>query len=112
MPPAAQSGSPRRGAGRTASGDTFSLVGDVGATNARFGIVSQDGTILDSRIFACADFAGIGDAIEAYLAERGGDKPRQGALAIAAAIAGDGIKMTNHPWSFTVSTLRDRLGFD
>ena len=38
--------------------------------------------------------------------------PRIGALAIAAAITGDRIRMTNHPWSFSVQALRDRLGFE
>jgi glucokinase len=88
------------------------LVGDIGATNARFGLVSPEGEILVSRTFSDADFAAIGDAIEAYLGERGDrPMPRAGALAIAAAIAGDRISMTNHPWSFSVAELRDRLGF-
>jgi glucokinase len=91
------------------------LVGDVGATNARFGLVLPDGEILHSSTFACADFAEIGDAIAAYLAQRGGGgwaQPRIGALAIAAAITGDRITMTNHPWSFSIAALRDRLGFE
>jgi glucokinase len=90
------------------------LVGDIGATNARFGLVSPAGAILHSSTFACADFAEIGDAIEAYFAARGSQstRPRSGALAIAATIAGDRVSMTNHPWSFSVAALRDRLGFD
>src|SRR5713226_6710871 len=89
------------------------LVGDVGATNARFGLVSPDGAVLHSSNFACADFAEIGDALDAYLA-MGGDlpMPRLGALAIAALITGDQIRMTNHPWSFSVAVLRDRLGLE
>jgi len=89
------------------------LVGDVGATNARFGLVSSDGLVLHSSNFACADFAEIGDAIDAYLATRGDlPMPRQGALAIAALITGDYIRMTNHPWSFSVTALRDRFGLE
>jgi glucokinase len=89
------------------------LVGDVGATNARFGLVSPDGAILHSNIFACADFAEIGLAIEVYLAGRGGlAMPRRGALAIAAAITGDQVRMTNHPWSFSQAALRERLGLE
>src|SRR6266567_7837598 len=89
------------------------LVGDVGATNARFGLVSPDGLVLHSSNFACADFAEIGDAIDAYLATRGDlPMPRQGALAIAALITGDYIRMTNHPWSFSVTALRDRFGLE
>src|SRR5271154_2389866 len=73
------------------------LVGDVGATNARFGLASPDGAILHSRIFACDDFAEIGAAIEAYLGGRGNlPMPRRGALAIAAPIIGDQVRMTNH----------------
>src|SRR5258708_26001754 len=89
------------------------LVGDVGATNARFGLVSPDGAVLHSSNFAGADFAEIGLAIEAYLAMRGNlAMPRRGALAIAALITGDQIRMTNHPWSFSVAALRDRLALE
>ncbi len=93
--------------------ETIRLVGDVGATNARFGLISPAGRLRHSSIFACADYAEIGDAIGAYLARRGNlPKPRIGALAIAAAITGDRISMTNHPWSFSVEALRDRLGLE
>ena len=89
------------------------LVGDIGATNARFGLVAPAGAILHSSIFACADFADIGDAIGAYLAQRGNlPMPRSGALAIAAVITGDLVRMTNHPWHFSVAALRDLLGFE
>jgi glucokinase len=89
------------------------LVGDIGATNARFGLVAPGGALLHWHSFACDDFATIDDAIRAYL-EASGDLPRPhiGALAIAAAITGDQIRMTNHPWSFSIRALRDRLGFE
>jgi glucokinase len=95
------------------SRDTVWLVGDIGGTNARFGLVSPAGQILHSRVFAGADFAEIGDAIEAYLAERDGlPVPNAGALAIAAATGGDRVSMTNHPWSFSIAALRQRLHFE
>jgi glucokinase len=97
--------------GETA-GNTW-LVGDIGATNARFGLVAPSGAILHSSTFACADFADIGAAIGAYLAQRGNlPMPRVGALAIAAAIGGDLVRMTNHQWHFSVAALRDLLGFE
>jgi glucokinase len=87
------------------------LVGDVGATNARFGLVTPAAEIRHTATFACADFAEIGDAIAAYLPQRGDlPMPRAGALAIAAAVTGDDIRMTNHPWHFSLAALRDRLG--
>ena len=87
------------------------LVGDIGGTNARFGLVSRDAAILDSRVFAGSDFADIGAAIEAYLAGVSSlPRPAAAALAIAATITGDAVRMTNHPWHFSIAALRDRLG--
>ena len=89
------------------------LVGDVGATNARFGLVSPDGSVLHSSTFECADFAEISAAIDAYLAQRGAiAMPLVGALAIAAPITGDEIRMTNHPWHFSIAALQTRLGLE
>ena len=100
----------RRGA-RTTDAETW-LVGDIGGTNARFGLVSPDGALLHSAILAGADYPTIETAVEAYLAQRGDvAMPRAGAVAVAAPITGDAIRMTNHPWRFSLKALRDRLGF-
>lgn len=89
------------------------LVGDIGATNARFGLMSPDRQLLHHRILACADYPTIEDALALYLGERGVlPMPRRGALAIASATTGDRITMTNHPWSFSVAGLRAHLGFE
>jgi glucokinase len=96
-----------------ATSATTWLVGDIGATHARFGLVSPDGTLLHSRTLADEDYPAIDDAIAAFLAERGAlPMPRQGAIAIASPITGDRIAMTNHPWSFSVLALRSRFGFN
>ncbi|MGD9615496.1 MAG: glucokinase [Alphaproteobacteria bacterium] len=101
------------GTGHRAAADTTWLVGDIGATNARFGLVAPGGALLYTSTYASDDFATIDDAIRAFLDSRGElPGPRLGALAIAAAITGDRISMTNHPWSFSVTALRDRLGFE
>ncbi len=89
------------------------LVGDIGATNARFALMSPQRELLHTRIFACRDHPTIEDALALYLGERGDlPRPHMGALAVAAAVAGDRIAMTNHPWSFSVSALRARFGFE
>ena len=89
------------------------LVGDVGATNARFGLISPKRELLHTRTLAVADHPTIADAITSYIGERGAwPMPRQGAIAIASAIVGDHVAMTNHPWSFSVSALKSQLGFD
>ena len=62
------------------------LVGDIGATNARFGLVAPGGALLHSNTYAYDDFATIDDAIRAFLdtarrpadaaARRAGDRGR------------------------------------
>ncbi|MBV9200140.1 MAG: glucokinase [Alphaproteobacteria bacterium] len=89
------------------------LVGDIGATHARFGLVSPDATLLHSRTFADKDYPTIDGALAAFFAERGPlPLPRQGAIAIASPITGDSVAMTNHPWSFSVRELKSRLAFE
>jgi glucokinase len=99
--------------GPRAAADTTWLVADIGGTNARFGLVAPGGALLHTIVYAGDDFATIDEAIRDFLDTRGSlPMPRIGALAIAAAITGDRIRMTNHPWGFSVSELRGRLGFD
>jgi glucokinase len=89
------------------------LVGDIGATHARFGLISPEGRLLFSRTLADEDYLTIDDALSAFIAERGAlPPPRQGAIAIASPITGDRVVMTNHPWSFSVSALKSRFAFD
>jgi glucokinase len=89
------------------------LVGDIGATHARFGLVSPDAKLLHSRTLADEDCPTIEGALTAFLAERGSlPMPRQGAIAIASPITGDRVAMTNHPWSFSVQELKSRLAFE
>jgi glucokinase len=99
--------------GAAAPATTSWLVGDIGATHARFGLVSPDGKLLHSRTVPDEDYPGIEDAIAAFLAERGGQPmPHQGAIAIASPITGDRVDMTNHPWSFSILALKARFDFE
>ena len=89
------------------------LVGDIGATNARFGLVSPDGKVLHWRSHACELYPTIDDALTEYLSDRRGlPLPRQGAIAIASAVTGDRVAMTNHPWSFSITALKAHFGFE
>jgi glucokinase len=97
----------------TPSEPTTWLVGDIGATHARFGLVSPDGKLLQSRTLSDEDYPTIDDALTAFLAERGSlPMPRQGAIAIASPVTGDRVAMTNHPWSFSVLALKSRFAFE
>lgn len=87
------------------------LVADLGATNARFA-VAHDGRLRHVRIFPAVDFRTPLAAIRHYLAELPADeRPRSGALAVAAPIVGGRVKFVNLGWSFAIEPLREALGF-
>jgi glucokinase len=89
------------------------LVGDIGGTNSRFGLVSPARKVLDWHSYPVADYPTLGDALAVYLAARGSwPMPRKAAIAVASAITGDQVSMTNHPWSFSIAALKSRFGFD
>jgi glucokinase len=86
------------------------LVGDIGATNARFAVVDADLRPTHPRVLACDDYPTIGDAIRAYLAEEVlSPRPQVAALAVASPITGDRITFTNHPWIFSIGALQREL---
>ncbi len=89
------------------------LIGDIGATNARFALVDDAGRVERIRALACDDFPTIEDALAVYLAEDGLKVlPREAALAVASPVTSDTITLTNHPWSFTTSGLRRHFALD
>jgi glucokinase len=89
------------------------LVGDIGATNARFAWADAEGRIDRVRVLACDDYPTIEDALTAYLADDDRPElPREAALAVASPITGDAVTLTNHPWSFTISGLRRHFGVE
>lgn len=85
------------------------LIGDIGATNARFALVGPGGRAARARVFAGEDFPTLEEAIRAYLAAEGVTADAA-ALAVAAPVTGDAISLTNHPWSFSVAALKEHLG--
>ena len=98
-----------------------SLVGDIGATNARFALVDATGKADRIRIFSCRDHAGLAEAVEAYLDDGRLDhgeatsapmRPAAAAIAVAGPVTGDQVAFINHPWSFSQAALRSRLKLD
>ncbi len=90
--------------------ERLGLVGDVGATYARFALIHPNGSMSAPRVFALEDHPGIADALEAYLKLESGPAPSEAVIAIASAVAGDRVTLTNHPWSFSIEELRQRFG--
>lgn len=89
------------------------LIGDIGATNARFAVL-RDGEPEATKVLQVAAFPSLGDAIQAYLSAlpaAGLPMPDRAALAVAGPVTGDMLSFTNHPWSFSISELKQRFGF-
>jgi glucokinase len=88
------------------------LVADIGATNTRLALVEPSGAIAGLRVFATDEAPDLGTMIEGYLGDTGAKQPSRAVLAIAAPVTGDEITLTNFPWSFSIESLRTRLGLE
>ena len=87
------------------------LLGDVGATNARFAILTGT-TIGPISTLNVGDFATPVDAIRAFLAAEPADsKPERAAIAAAGPLIGGRITMTNAPWTVDADVIRAAFGF-
>ncbi|UEM19863.1 glucokinase [Skermanella mucosa] len=90
---------------------TRHLVADIGATNARFGLLDAAGRLLHTRTLPCTGYPTLEAAGQAYLAAAQPDvHPAEGAIAIAGPVTGDVLTMTNHPWTFSVRDTCKALG--
>ena len=94
------------------------LVADIGGTNARFGWVSGPGSLVEHvRVLPVDQHKDPASAARAYLQQLqtllpGAPAPRSGAFAVATAIAGDQIELTNAHWSFSRAATQAELGLD
>src|SRR5262245_14732955 len=92
------------------------LVADIGGTNARFGLVQSEGASVDDIVaLKVADFATPEQAAASYLdtigARRGTrPQPKVAAYAVAAAIHGDTVRLTNHTWTISRPAAMAALG--
>jgi glucokinase len=93
------------------------LVADVGGTNARFGwIACAAAGIQHVHTLPVAAFSGPADAAGAYFEHLRGQlglsetRPRRAAIAVATAVHGDEVALTNSPWRFSRTALQQRLG--
>lgn len=91
----------------------LALVADIGGTNARFALVPRGvGTVQHEHNLRCRDFAGPVEAVRHYLSMVGNPQVRVAAFDVATAVTQDWIRLTNGPWSFSVTKTRQALGLD
>ncbi len=90
------------------------LVADIGGTNARFGIVAEPGAAVeDVRVLPVASYVDPAAAVRAYLEARADRAaPRSAALALATAVGGDRVALTNGAWGFSQAELKRELGLE
>lgn len=88
------------------------VVADIGGTNARFAVADLE-TLELSEIgrFLCSEHPSLAGAARAYL-EGLKNPPRHAAIAVAAPVVGETIKLTNSPWSFRRRELCRAVGLD
>ncbi|MBT8144659.1 MAG: glucokinase [Gammaproteobacteria bacterium] len=87
------------------------FIADVGGTNTRCALVNADGSPHDIEVYANSDFPSLTAALTGYLASRNAN-PRDAAVAVAAPITGDSVRLTNRQWHFSIEELRQDLGLD
>jgi glucokinase len=89
---------------------------DIGGTHVRFAIADvTDGRVLslgEPITFKTAEHASLQLAWQHFEREVGRPLPRAAAIAIAAPIGGEVIKMTNNPWIIRPALIAERLGVD
>ncbi len=112
------------------------LVGDVGGTNARFGLVDLSGResvvscgfprtesspvsrenhrnikVGSIQALSVAEFPSFEDALENYLQSNGNPEIKAGVVAIATPILDDYLVLTNGHWAFSQQAVAQRFGF-
>lgn len=85
----------------------LALVGDIGGTNSRFGLVEPGSTrVQDIAVQKNENFASLEDSIAAYLTAKGLTGLAAAAIAVAGPIEGETVGLTNRDWRFTRESLR------
>lgn len=83
------------------------LVGDIGGTNSRFGLVEPGATaISDIAVLKNDDFGSLEEVIGYYVKSRDIASLAAAAVAVAGPIVGETVSLTNRGWSFTRESLR------
>ena len=80
-----------------ASTAEIGLVGDIGATNARFALVDATGRVGEPRAYRLERHHSIEEMLDDFLGGVGA-RPRAAVLAVAAPMLGDQITLTNRAW--------------
>lgn len=85
----------------------LALLGDIGGTNSRFGLVELGAMeVRDVEVLKNDSFKGLEDAISHYLGKRGITSLAAAAVDVAAPVDREVITLTNRDWTFSAESLR------
>ena len=85
----------------------LALVGDIGGTNSRFGLLELGSMkVADVEVLKNDNFEGLEAAITAYLTKRGIAELAAAAVDVAAPVDREFITLTNRAWTFSAESLR------
>ncbi|NRA64776.1 MAG: glucokinase [Pseudobacteriovorax sp.] len=90
------------------------LVGDIGGTNARFGLSTiEGGEVFGIETFKGEDYPSLYDSVKTFLSKAQCTVlPKRACFAVASPILGDRVDFTNSSWSFSTSQLKSQLGLE
>lgn len=85
----------------------LALLGDIGGTNSRFGLVEQGSMeVRDVEVLKNDSFKGLEDAIAHYVEKRDLSELAAAAVDVAAPVDREVITLTNRDWTFSAESLR------
>jgi len=85
----------------------LALVGDIGGTNSRFGLVELGSTrVRDIDVHKNNNYGSLEESIAAYVKVRGITELTAAAIAVAGPIDSEIVSLTNRDWTFTRDSLR------
>lgn len=92
------------------NGSSVNIVADIGGTNLRIGISEKSDQVSQLEVYKCGNYQSLSDILEHYIQDKGllGQKINM-CLAIACPVGNDLISMTNLPWEFKQSELKESL---
>jgi glucokinase len=92
------------------------VAADIGGTHARFAIAElKDGRVSslgEAATFRAAEHASLQTAWETFAQLSGRELPRAAAIAVAAPVKGEVLKLTNNPWIIRPAAIPQQLGLD
>lgn len=89
------------------------LIADIGATNTRCALLDAHGREIAPEGFENVGYAGLAAVLGTYVDRHcSTDRPTRAALAVAAPIGGDEVRMVNIDWRFSQRELKDQLGLE